>query len=143
MSRALTGQARETNARNAPPAPPARGVQSEEEILLLYDVVETHGTAADMAKLLASPVFRPVSQFRLCRKELFVRVVDRFLQKGDWQSMFDMCYDCLSDADENDEPTLLASDWNVWKHLINSATHLRSVKPGYADPSLGPRQQLF
>ncbi|KAJ6445213.1 N-acetyltransferase B complex, non-catalytic subunit [Purpureocillium lavendulum] len=125
----LTEQARNTNAEDAPPTPPARSIRTEEEILLLYDVVEEHGSAADFAKLLASPVFSPVSQFRLGRKELFLRVVVKLRREGDWQSVFDFCHECLSDADENDEPTLLASDWSVWRHFIDAAAQLKSVNP--------------
>lgn len=125
----LTEQARTTAAEDAPPSPPVRAIRTEEEILLLYDVVETHGAAADVARLLASPVFSPVSQFRLGRKELFVRFVDRMRRQGDWQAIFDVCSDCLADADVDDEPTLLACDWLVWRHFIDAATHLRSVNP--------------
>ncbi|UNI17079.1 hypothetical protein JDV02_003457 [Purpureocillium takamizusanense] len=125
----LTEQARNTNAEDAPPTPPARSVKTEEEILLLYDVVETHGSVDDFAKLLTSPVFSPVSQFRLGRKELFLRVVAQLRRQGDWQRVFDFCHECLSDADENDEPTLLASDWSVWKHFIDAASQLKSVNP--------------
>ncbi|PNY29927.1 Uncharacterized protein TCAP_00161 [Tolypocladium capitatum] len=125
----LTEQARTTAAEDEPPQLPSRSVQSEEEILLLYDVVETHGTASDFEKLLASPVFSPVSQFRLGRKELFLRVAARHQLQGDWEGLFNLCNDCLSDADEDGEPTLLAADWLVWRHFIDAASHLKSVNP--------------
>jgi len=124
QNQVLTIQARNTNAEDAPPTPPARSVRTEEEILLLYDVVETHGSADDFAKLLASPVFSPVSQFRLGRKELFLRVVAKLRREGDWQGVFDFCHECLSDAD----------DWSVWKHFIDAAAQLKSVNPEYVFP---------
>lgn len=117
-------------------------MQTEEEILLLYDVVETHGTAADFEKLLASPVFSPVSQFRLGRKELFLRVAAKHQRQGDWEGLFNLCNDCLSDADEDDEPTLLAADWLVWRHFIDAASHLKSVNPEYVAAAAINRTQL-
>ncbi|POR34924.1 Uncharacterized protein TPAR_04852 [Tolypocladium paradoxum] len=138
----LTEQARTTAPEDEPPKPPARGVQTEEEILLLYDVVETHGTAADIEKLLASPVFSPVSQFRLGRKELFLRIAAKHQRQGDWESLFDLCRDCLSDADEDDVPTLLAADWLVWRHFIDAASHLKTVNPEYVTAAVARRTQL-
>ncbi|PHH92169.1 hypothetical protein CDD83_8555 [Cordyceps sp. RAO-2017] len=103
--------------------------QTEQEVLLLYRVVETHGAEADFKKLLASPVFSPVSQFRLGRKEPLFQALANCHRRGDWATIFDFCFDCLSDADENDEPTLLACDWLIWNRLIEAASHLMSVKP--------------
>ncbi|KAM4054304.1 n-acetyltransferase B complex (NatB) non catalytic subunit [Hirsutella rhossiliensis] len=125
----LTEEARKTAATDEPPTLPARGIQTEQEILLLYDIVDTHGTAADFDKLLASPVFSPVSQFRLGRKEPFLQALASYQRNGNWETVLDLCHDCLSDADEDDEPTLLASDWLVWRHFIDAATHLKSVRP--------------
>ncbi|ODA77747.1 hypothetical protein RJ55_06349 [Drechmeria coniospora] len=129
----LAEQARAVAADDGPPPPPGRAVHTEEEILLLYHVVETHGTTADVDKLLASPIFSPMSQFRLGRKELLVRVLAMHRAKGDWHAIFRLCNDCLSDADENDEPTLLASDWLVWRHFLAAATHLKSVEADTQD----------
>ncbi|EQK99899.1 N-acetyltransferase B complex, non-catalytic subunit [Ophiocordyceps sinensis CO18] len=118
-----------TEEASCPPTLPARGIQTEQEIMLLYDIVETHGTAAGFDELLASPVFSPVSQFRLGRKEPLLQAVARYQRQRNWETVFDLCNDCLSDADEDDEPTLLASDWLVWRHFIDAATHLKSVRP--------------
>ncbi|PFH56890.1 hypothetical protein XA68_15817 [Ophiocordyceps unilateralis] len=124
----LTEQAKTAAAADQPPTLPPRGIQTEEEIFLLYDIFETHGAAADLDKLLASPVFGPVSQFRLGRKELFFRAVEIYRRRADWAIVLDLCRDCLSDADDKGEPTLLACDWRVWRHAIEAAAHLKSVR---------------
>ncbi|RDA86297.1 hypothetical protein CP532_5686 [Ophiocordyceps camponoti-leonardi (nom. inval.)] len=122
----LTEQANPTSATEQPP--PHRGIQTEQEMFLLYEIVETHGAAADLDKLLSSPIFGPVSQFRLGRKEPFLRAVAAYRRRSDWAAVFDLCHDCLSDADENGQPTLLACDWRVWRHVIEAVAHLKSVR---------------
>ncbi|RCI09083.1 hypothetical protein L249_5125 [Ophiocordyceps polyrhachis-furcata BCC 54312] len=118
----LTEQASSTDQR------PPRGIQTEQEIFLLYEIVETHGAAADLDKLLSSPVFGPVSQFRIGRKEPFLRAVAEYRRRSDWAAVFNLCHDCLSDADGNGQPTLLACDWRVWRHLIEAVAHLKGVR---------------
>ncbi|KJZ80075.1 hypothetical protein HIM_00789 [Hirsutella minnesotensis 3608] len=125
----LTEQARTTASSDEPPTPPARSVQTEQEVLLLYDVTEAHGSPQDLEKTLASPVFSPVSQFRIGRKEPFLQVVTKYHSRREWQTVLDLCRECLSDADENDEPTLLASDVLVWRYFIDAAANLRSAVP--------------
>lgn len=108
---------------------PARGVQTEEETLLLYEVVQNCGSSADFAKLIESPVFNPLAQFRRGRKELFQRVVAKHKQDENWEAIFELCKDCLSSTDDAGQPTLLASDWTVWQQFIGAAAQLKSVKP--------------
>lgn len=121
--------------------PQGRSIKTEEEVLLLYDIVETHGTAEDVKKLLDSPVFSPLVQFRMGRKELFQRVALRFLHQKEWKSLFNICKDCLSVTDESGEPTLLASDWSVWKQFIDAAAQLKASNTEYGQPceALGDR----
>lgn len=114
------------SAENSPKAP-ARGIQTEEEVLLLYEIVETHGTAEDLAKLLKSSVFSPVKQFNLGRKELFQRIVEKHRRDGEWEAMFNLCRDCLSEKDEDGQPILLASDIVIWRHFIFAASQLKGV----------------
>ncbi|KAH6608330.1 hypothetical protein Trco_001676 [Trichoderma cornu-damae] len=117
----------EISAKTSP-----RRVKTEEEILLLYDIVETHGTPENFRKLVSSPVFSPVTQFRQGRKEVFLRAVARFSRDGEWLTVFNLCKDCLSDCDADGQPTLLASDIAVWRHLIAAAGHAEDTNPEYS-----------
>ncbi|KAG5926481.1 hypothetical protein E4U42_003280 [Claviceps africana] len=109
---------------------PARGIRSEQEMLLLYDIVETHGTAEDLSKLINSPVFSPVVQFRMGRKELFRRVASKYKTSQQWAALCDLCHECLSAAGEDGELTLLACDWSVWRHFLEAAVHVKSSNAG-------------
>lgn len=107
-------------------------MQSEEEILLLYDVVEKHGSSKDIAKLIESPVLGPVPQFRKGRRELLMRTLRRQKQAQDWRAVFDLCRSCLTNGDEKDpQPDFLAADWSVWQQFIEAASHLESVDTTY------------
>ncbi|KAG5979309.1 hypothetical protein E4U55_005313 [Claviceps digitariae] len=123
----LTEQA---HASQAGDGTPARGVKLEQEILLLYDIVQTHGTAEDLCKLVNSPVFSPVAQFRLGRKELFQRVASMYKRSQQWAALCDLCHECLSDTGEDGELTFLACDWLVWRHFLEAAAHLKSSDAG-------------
>lgn len=103
---------------------PARGVQKEEEVLLLYDIFETHGSPDDYRRLVLSPLFSPQVLFDQGRKELFMRVVLKYRREKSWNALFDLCKDCLSAHDEEQGPNLLASDYNIWKEFISAASHL-------------------
>lgn len=81
-----------------------------------------------MERLLTSPVFSPVAQFRLGRKEPFLRALTRYQAQVHWETVFCLCRDCLSDVDDG-QPTLLASDWLVWSHFIDAAARLKNVRP--------------
>ncbi|KOS20857.1 hypothetical protein ESCO_004545 [Escovopsis weberi] len=122
---------------------PARRVQTEEEIILLYDIVEAHGTADDFEKLVSSAVFSPVSQFRQGRKELLLRAVDKYGRDGNWAAVFRLCRQCLSETDEKGQPTLLASDYFTWRHLISAATHLKDADPTVVDDVRNLLSQLL
>lgn len=110
---------------------PARGIKTEEEILLLYDVVETHGTAEDYAKLTASPVFGPIPQLQKGRKELLLRVSRKYRTTSNWQALFDLSKSALSQVDENGQSTMLAADWLVWREFIDAAEKLADTDPEY------------
>ncbi|KAF4584040.1 N-acetyltransferase B complex, non-catalytic subunit [Ophiocordyceps camponoti-floridani] len=122
-----------TEQAENPQQPPSRGIQTEQEISLLYEIVERHGAAADMDKVLASPVFGPVPQFRLGRKEPLFIAVEIYRRRADWDAVFNLCCDCLEDVDDKDEPTLLACDWRIWRHVIEAAGHLGSVRHDVAE----------
>ncbi|KAG6019833.1 hypothetical protein E4U41_003066, partial [Claviceps citrina] len=120
----LTEQAHASHADDG--TTPARGIRTEQEVLLLYDIVETHGTAEDWNKLVGSPVFSPVAQFRLGRKELFQRVASKYKRSQQWALLYDLCHECLSDAGKEGELTLLACDWSVWRQFLEAAAYMKS-----------------
>lgn len=126
---AQTTEQAEADSNEASAKPPSRRVKTEEETLLLYDIVETHGTPQDFGKLISSPVFSPAAQFRQGRKEVALRAVTKFRRDGDWLAVFNLCKDILSDCDANGQPTLLASDIAVWRHLIDAAGHIKDTDP--------------
>ncbi|EHK17854.1 uncharacterized protein TRIVIDRAFT_76406 [Trichoderma virens Gv29-8] len=119
----------EAGSNDTSAKPPARRVKTEEETLLLYDIVETHGTPQDFLKLISSPVFSPAAQFCQGRKEVALRAIAKFKQDGDWLAVFNLCRDCLSDCDADRQLTLLASDIAVWRHIIDAAGHIKDVDP--------------
>ncbi|QPH15840.1 hypothetical protein C2857_000347 [Epichloe festucae Fl1] len=123
----LTEQA---HASQAGEGMPARGVKSEQEMLLLYDIVETHGTPEDFRKLVDSPVFSPVAQFRMGRKELFRRAAAKYRKSQQWGALCDLCHECLSDTGEDGELTLLACDWSTWRQFLEAAAHLKGTDAG-------------
>lgn len=104
-------------------------MQTEEEILLLYDIIEKHGSAEDLKKLLNSPIFNPITQLHQGRKELFMRVVAKYQRENDWENIYQICKDCLSTDDKNGQPNLLASDWVIWREFILAAGQLKGVNP--------------
>lgn len=101
--------------------PSARRVQTEEEMLLLYDIIETHGTEDDFRWLVESPDFSPLVNFRQGRKELFLRVIAKYRRQGEWRAICELCKSCLSDKDDEGRPNLLASDYGVWEEFISAA----------------------
>jgi hypothetical protein len=111
--------------------PQPRSIQTEEEILLFYDVTEKHGTKDDFAKVISSPVFNPLAQFRKGRKELLLRTIAWYQKQQEFEPIFQLCNDCLSVEDGNGQPSLLAADWKVWRHFIDAAAQIKTVKPEY------------
>ncbi|KAM3457842.1 hypothetical protein MY3296_000915 [Beauveria thailandica] len=99
--------------------------QAKEEILLLYEIVGTHGTMADFAKLLDSTSFSPVEQLKQGRKEPLVYAIKKLQKDENWKSLFEVCQTCLSVSDEQGVPTLQASDWDVWRHFITAAGRIQ------------------
>lgn len=106
---------------------PTRSIQKEEEILLLYDIVETHGTAQDFEKLTSSSVYCPLTHFRQGRKEVFLRVIAKYRRSNDWEAVYRLCKDCLSENVEEGRASLLASDYHVWEEFIGAASHIVGV----------------
>lgn len=128
----LSEQAKEAGAEM-----PARGIQTEQEVLLLYDVVQKHGTADDYAKLLASPVYNPAEQFRQGRKEVFTVAAAKHRDDGNWKALFDLCQNCLSYVDETEQISMLASDWLVWKQYLEAANHVKESREDVQDAVRG------
>ncbi|KAM3523128.1 hypothetical protein MY4038_008325 [Beauveria bassiana] len=104
---------------------PSRSIQTEEEILLLYEIVGTHGTTADFTKLVDSAFFSPVEQLKHGRKEPLVYAIKKLQKDENWQSLFDICQACLSVSDDKGVPTLQASDWDVWRQFITAASRIQ------------------
>ncbi|KAM3522883.1 hypothetical protein NHJ13051_005408 [Beauveria bassiana] len=104
---------------------PSRSIQTEEEILLLYEIVGTHGTTADFTKLVDSAFFSPVEQLKHGRKEPLVYAIKKLQRDENWQSLFDICQACLSVSDDKGVPTLQASDWDVWRQFITTASRIQ------------------
>ncbi|KAJ4244390.1 hypothetical protein NW762_014518 [Fusarium torreyae] len=123
----LAEQAAAAEGDSAKPQP--RSIQTEEEILLFYDVTEKHGSKEDFEKLISSPLFNPLAQFRQGRKELLLRVIARHQQGQAFEKIFQLCKECLSTEDEAGQPSLLAADWKVWRHFIEAAAEIKTVKP--------------
>ncbi|KAK7421176.1 hypothetical protein QQX98_002305 [Neonectria punicea] len=123
----LAEQAETAQGEAAKPQP--RSIQTEEEILLLYDIVEKHGTSGDFEKLITSPLFCPLVQFRKGRKELALRAIAKHRRERDWEAIYQLCKDCLSTTDESGQPNLMASDWTIWRQFIDAATQIKSTNP--------------
>ncbi|KAK7425749.1 hypothetical protein QQZ08_007724 [Neonectria magnoliae] len=123
----LAEQAETAQGNTAKPQP--RSIQTEEEILLLYDIVEKHGNSGDFEKLISSPLFCPLVQFQKGRKELALRAIAKHRRESDWEAIYELCKDCLSTTDENGQPNLMASDWTIWRQFIDAATQIKSTNP--------------
>lgn len=113
---------------------PVRGIHSEEETLLYFDMLESRGDLALLKDALRGPLLSPLRQFRLGRKEIFLRAVRVLSTAKEWGMVYTLIKDCLSEKDEQGRPSLLASDWSVWKSLVEAATHVLSTDPEYAFP---------
>lgn len=105
-----------------------RSIKNEEEILLLYRVLETHGSDEEWKAALEHPTFGPVQQFRSGRKDLFLRVLDISARRADWQTIVSLCKECLTKPDSDGQINLLACDWGVWRHFLAAASHLRNTR---------------
>ncbi|ROT37059.1 hypothetical protein SODALDRAFT_334126 [Sodiomyces alkalinus F11] len=110
-----------------------RSIRTEEEILLFYRILETHGSDADWTAALGHPEFGPVPQFRLGRKDLLLRVLDVSRRKGDWQTVYALSKECLILSGSDNSLKLLACDWMVWKALLDGASHVMGESPEVLD----------
>lgn len=108
---------------------PVRGIHSEEEILLYFDMLESRDDLNQLKEALEGPLLNPLKQFRLRRKEIFLRAVRVLSKAKDWQVVYSLIKDCLSEKDEHGRPSLLASDWTIWKSLVEAATNILSTNP--------------
>lgn len=116
-----------TEAKNT-----SRTIQSEQEILLMYDVVQKHGKPEEVSKLVSSPIFGPVARFRCGEKELLMRVLDMHQRAQDWAAVFSLCKQCLEDEGVGSAgANLLAADWSIWQLFIKAAASLQSTDPEY------------
>ena len=115
---------------------PLRGIHSEEEILLYFDMLESRCDLSQLKDALQGPLLDPLKQFRLGRKEIFLRAVSVLSKGREWQTVYSLIKDCLSEKDEQGRPSLFASDWNTWKSLVEAATHVLATNPEYASPPL-------
>ena len=60
-----------------------------------------------------------------------MRVIERYRREKSWKALFDLCKECLSADDEQQRPSLLASDYNVWQQFIVAASHLTGIDDRY------------
>ncbi|TIC89721.1 hypothetical protein CH35J_012746 [Colletotrichum higginsianum] len=98
-----------------------RAIKTEEEILLFYRILEAHGSDAEWDAALKGPSLNPVYQFKAGRKDLFLQTIEVLERKGKWNTVYDLCKECLSATDEKGQMSLLACDWAVWKKFLNAA----------------------
>lgn len=106
-----------------------RTIKTEEEILLLYRILESHGSDAEWEAALDHPHFGPVQQLRLGRKDLFLRALRVSKQREDWSTVYRLCKDCLTASDDGPGVRLLACDWNVWQDFLAAAGQLKQARP--------------
>lgn len=127
IERAAQATEQAEDKKNLPP----RSVQTEEEILLLYEIIGTHGTAAEFNKLLDSPIFSPVEQLKLGRKEPLLYATKKLQNNENWPALFKVCQDCLSVVGDQGEPTMQACDWDVWRLFITAASRIQDADTEY------------
>lgn len=106
---------------------PPRSVQTEQEILLLYEVTAAHGSSQDFQKLLSSPIFSPLEQLKQGRKEPLIFAARKLHREESWPALFTVCRDCLAVENDNGEPTMQASDWETWRLFILAASHTQDT----------------
>ncbi|KAM0280556.1 hypothetical protein ACHAQH_004001 [Verticillium albo-atrum] len=106
-----------------------RTIKTEEEILLLYRILESHGSDAEWKAALEHPQFGPVQQLRLGRKDLFLRALGVCKQREDWPTVYQLCKDCLTASEDGPGVNLLACDWNVWQDFLAAAGYLEDARP--------------
>jgi len=106
---------------------PVRGIQSEEEILLLFDMLASRDDPTELKQALKGPLLNPIKELRLGRKEVLLRTLDFLKEKEEWETLYTIAKDALSEKEERDYqvlPSLLACDWRIWQHFMEAATHV-------------------
>ncbi|PKS06259.1 hypothetical protein jhhlp_007005 [Lomentospora prolificans] len=119
----LSEQALETKEKEKP----ARGIQSEEEILLLFEMLASRGDVSHVKEALNGPLLNPIKELHLGRKEVLLRSLDFLKEAKEWPLVYQFARDAVSvkeDVDGQREPSLLACDWRIWQFLVEAATHV-------------------
>ncbi len=100
-------------------------MRSEEEFALFFRVLAAQGPADDsFATKMQSPKTGAMEQLKNGRKYLFVLALTTLESQRRWDALYDLCKSALELTNEDDSPSLLASDWMVWKAFITAATKL-------------------
>jgi hypothetical protein len=108
---------------------PIRGMSEEEEILLYFEMLEARDDLGEFKQALGSPLFSPLSQLRAGNKELLIRAVSVLSKAKEWQMVYDLAKSCLSEKDNQGNPSPRASDESTWRRLIEAATHILPSNP--------------
>ncbi|KAF6838332.1 hypothetical protein CPLU01_02444 [Colletotrichum plurivorum] len=114
---------------------PDRAIKTEEEILLFYRILEAHGSDADWEAALKGPTLNPVHQFKIGLKDLFIQTIEVLERKEKWQTVYDICKECLSATDEKGQLSQLGCDWSVWKKFLNAAGRIGDAQGVSAEVS--------
>lgn len=102
-----------------------RSVRTEEEVLLLYRILETNGSSEEWQAALEHPQLGPIEQFRRGRKDLFLQALRVCEARGEWQTAYKLCKDCLLvTEDGKTRANMLACDWVVWDQFLKAASHI-------------------
>ena len=97
-----------------------RGLREEEEINLYYRV---GGKEAYLKSLSAEN--NPTSvleQYKQGRKHLLRESLETFEKAEDWDNVYSLCRQALSNGDEDGKPSFLAFDMRIWKSFVKSAS---------------------
>lgn len=100
---------------------PARALQTEEEILLYFRVLQAHGTREALISRLQSRAFGALTQLSEGRKTAFLMALPILEAAQEWDTLHAFCTTALSRGPGGSAVNLLAADWAVWKALILSA----------------------
>jgi hypothetical protein len=104
----------------------ARIVHNEQDVILLYEIVEKHGTEQDWQSLLTDRVFNPAYLLLERRqRSAFNHAISRLHAKRDHATIFELCSALFS----NKECFLEFADNNAWAALLRAAENLRHDRP--------------
>ena len=107
--------------RGSAPAAADRDLRSEEEVNLFYRMLAMNGTPDNFLAKTRDSALGAIKQLTEGRKYLFMQALSMFESRGQWDALYDLCMQGLKIFNENGSPSLLASDWHVWKSLIRAA----------------------